>query len=371
MHFKSLLIFAQLILAISVHSQIVTTLYNSPSFQFTDDIIEDSDGNLYGADYSGSNVYKLTPEGDVSVFLSGLDSPNGLAFDSNGNLFVADNTGNLIYKVAPDGTTLETYDFTNPSGLIKEFDSDTIVFTSYNPSSLNKLAPDGTILPYFNDPVLNGPVGMAYDEFNNLYVANFNNRRIYRIDGQELIYIAQVPGASFTSCGFITHANGFLYATNFSTHRVYKINPFYTDSIVGYYGSSFGTSDGAYNQAQFSNPNGIRASLSGDSIYVTQYDDGAIRIMKDLILSNQNEQIPSTTVAYPNPVVTELHIEPDHLFTVRSLDIIDSSGRLVKALEVESNDLINVHLEGLEQGNYFVRLNRTNSTTEWIKIIKL
>ena len=41
-------------------------------------------------------VLKLTPQGEVIPFASGLRSPNGIGFDESGNLFVADNQGDWV-----------------------------------------------------------------------------------------------------------------------------------------------------------------------------------------------------------------------------------------------------------------------------------
>lgn len=41
-------------------------------------------------------VLKLTPQGKVIPFASGLRSPNGIGFDASGNLFVADNQGDWV-----------------------------------------------------------------------------------------------------------------------------------------------------------------------------------------------------------------------------------------------------------------------------------
>jgi len=69
----------------------------------------DNTGNLFAADYDNGIIYKYKPTGSRATFATGLHHPVGLAFDSVGNLFVADNSvGNLyqgsIYKYKPDGS---------------------------------------------------------------------------------------------------------------------------------------------------------------------------------------------------------------------------------------------------------------------------
>ena len=50
----------------------------------------DTAGNLYVANYNGGSVTKVTPTGVTSTFVSGFSNPVGLAFDTAGNLYVAD-----------------------------------------------------------------------------------------------------------------------------------------------------------------------------------------------------------------------------------------------------------------------------------------
>ena len=84
-----------------------------------DELEFDSSGNLYIADYSNSRVYKVTPDGMLSIVAgsgvwgtptegpatsSALKAPCGLAFDSTGNLYISDFDNSLVMKVTPTGT---------------------------------------------------------------------------------------------------------------------------------------------------------------------------------------------------------------------------------------------------------------------------
>ena len=77
--------------------------------------------NLFvsGSDANGGKIFKFTWDGVQSIFASGLDDPQGLAFDGAGNLFVAVNGGS-IYKYQPNGvrsTFASGLDYTSCSGL--------------------------------------------------------------------------------------------------------------------------------------------------------------------------------------------------------------------------------------------------------------
>lgn len=82
-------------------------------------VAADKAGNLFVADYDGGVIYKYKPDRSRATFASGLHHPVGTAFDSMGNLFVADNSvGNIyqgsIYQYKPDGSRV-TFAVLGPS----------------------------------------------------------------------------------------------------------------------------------------------------------------------------------------------------------------------------------------------------------------
>src|SRR5439155_23117524 len=71
----------------------------------------DHSGNLFVADHAAETIFKFTPDGTRSIFVTGvrLSDGNGLAFDAAGNLFVLSpsgeyHVGGTILKFSPDGT---------------------------------------------------------------------------------------------------------------------------------------------------------------------------------------------------------------------------------------------------------------------------
>ena len=63
----------------------------------------DSAGNLYVADSGDGTISKIDPAGNVSIFASGLNGPTALAFDSSGNLCVATPANQTILKIDSSG----------------------------------------------------------------------------------------------------------------------------------------------------------------------------------------------------------------------------------------------------------------------------
>src|SRR5215471_7836905 len=81
-------------------------------------IIVDNSGNVFIADTAHDQIVKMTPAGDVGVFIitgTSLSSPEGLAWDGSGNIYVVD-TGNnrpvklsaAVYNITGLGTALSS-----------------------------------------------------------------------------------------------------------------------------------------------------------------------------------------------------------------------------------------------------------------------
>ena len=318
------------LLPIFLNAQTVTTLAQNVGID--DGLVLDAEGNLYGSNYDGSDVFKMTPDGIVTSFASGFNTPNDLKIDNEGVIYMADNVGNRIYKLYADGTVETFIDYIyNPSGLIFLEDSDTLIVTSFMGDELTKVAPDGEMEVYSTSTDYNGPVGMCYDEEGNLYIANFNNRQIFKLDTEgELSFFAQPPGSGYL--GFIAYTNGYIYATLFSNHRIYRID--LDGNATLYLGSSAGSVDGDASVAKFNNPNGILPSPSGDSLYISDYGTKSVRLITDLEgTATSTERIQEESFELqisPNPVATfgQISLTLDKPRKVQAV-LVDASGRSV------------------------------------------
>ncbi|HEY7338936.1 MAG TPA: hypothetical protein VH639_28865 [Bryobacteraceae bacterium] len=64
----------------------------------------DGSDNLYVADPGSNSIKMISPLGNMTTFVSGLNGPAGIAFDAEGNLFEVDSGSGSINQIAPDGT---------------------------------------------------------------------------------------------------------------------------------------------------------------------------------------------------------------------------------------------------------------------------
>ena len=91
-----------------------------------------------------------------------------------------------------------------------------------------------------------------------------------------------------------------------------------------------------------------------------------INIKNDVVLSTYDISKTEESIgAYPNPFTGVLNISKAD--KVKSVSILDSSGRLVKTIDTPSSSL---HLEDLKEGLYLVVLNMKDGSKQTVKAIK-
>jgi hypothetical protein len=180
-------------------------------------------GDLYVVDYGSHRIRKITPNGNVTTFAgssAGFTNANGtsakfngpryIAVDSKGNLYVSDTNSHRIRKITPRGD-------------VTTFAGSSAGFTNANGTSAK----------------FNGPMGVAVDPNDNLYVADNGNKAIRKITpsgdvttfaGSGTIGSADGSGTSAQfngPYGIVVYPNGDLYVADYDNRirRIYNTNP--------------------------------------------------------------------------------------------------------------------------------------------------
>ena len=145
----------------------VTDLMNATAMVF------DRSGLLYVTSRFDGVVYRVTPNGNMTVFVEGMGVATGLAFDRENNLYVGDRSG-TVFKISPEGqifvfATLEP----SISAYHLAFGPDRFLYvtgpTTSSYDAVYRISHEGEVETFFRG--LGRPQGMDFDENGSLYVA--------------------------------------------------------------------------------------------------------------------------------------------------------------------------------------------------------
>lgn len=305
----------------SVFGQTVESLSISPA-RSIDGLFVDSTGTLFASGtFSGSSVFEISGGGESSTFASGISGPIQMTRSVvNGNYYVTNfNTGS-VSEITPSG---EVSSFASvkagPSGIVSDKDGN-LYISHYGTgngtgNSVTKITPDGTTSDFASGGTINVPVATAIDEEGNLYVANLIDGRLTKItpEGEQSLF-SQVSRTPPFAIGHLVWANGTLYGTHVGEHRVYAFDAEGNATVLAGTGD-MGNADGPADMATFSSPNGLAASVTGDTLYVAQAF-GQTSTIRMIILATATSidrpEAPYGSIevsSYPNPSASDFTLE--------------------------------------------------------------
>lgn len=292
----------------------------------------DSAGNIYVADTGNDLIRKITPRGIVTT-LAGtaqtqgsadgtngtarFHNPFGITVDSQDNIYVADTGNHTIRKITLAGVVTTFAGKAGTSGSVDgvgtdaRFDSPTgiaagngtdLIVGDFGNAIIRKISPDATVgtLAGVADPSgstdgnqgaarFNFPSGVAPDNQGNLYVADFANHTIRKINSAgDVTTFAGVAGVTGTNDGTGTAArfdnptslaidgSGNIYVADTFNHAIRKITSAgVVTTLAGKPGTS-GTNDGNGLEARFNSPFCLAVDGSGN-VYVSDTGNQTIR----------------------------------------------------------------------------------------------
>jgi sugar lactone lactonase YvrE len=248
-------------------AQVITVAGDGSPVGFSDPfgIAIGSDGAIYISDAGESNrIRKLNPAGTLVTLAGGVEgyadgsqasfnSPSGLATDADGNIYVADTGNNRIRKITPEGV-------------------------------VSTIAGNG-VAGYADGPAasaqFDGPIGVAVDANDDLYVADTYNDRIRKISANGQVTTlagAGRPGYSDgesgtalfdTPCAVVVASDGTLFVADTGNNQLRKIAP---TGQVTTFAVSFA---GEANRTWLRSPVGLALTHDG-FLYVTELDRSTV-----------------------------------------------------------------------------------------------
>ncbi|MFT6448402.1 MAG: outer membrane protein OmpA-like peptidoglycan-associated protein [Oleispira sp.] len=262
----------------SPNSNPLLASFNSPK-----DLAVSPTGDLYVADSGAHVIFKIDGlTGSVSVFAGQLDTsgntngdkqstatfrgPTSVDVDSDGNVYVADRDNQCIRKItistgvvstlagacdqtketvnSGDGTGAAAK-FDNPVGLSVDSSGNVfVVETGDGPSGSNsygvirKITPAGEVTTIAgsrtSNTVFSHPYDIFVDNFDNIYVSNYDKHNILKIEPNNTISVVTGTGvqgqlndgvnSTFDRpLGIAADANGFIYVSDYYNYILRKI----------------------------------------------------------------------------------------------------------------------------------------------------
>ncbi len=286
----------------------------------------DSDGNVYIADTGNDRVRKVTVSSGNIAALAGtgtagftgdggaatsatLRGPRGVAVDSSGNVYIADSQNERIRKVTISTGNIETIAGTGTAG-------------SNGDGGLATAAQ------------VNFPHDLTLDASGNVYICDTFNSLIRKIDVStgNISTIAGTENTGFSGDGGLAtaarlnfprgltlDAAGNLYIADYSNHRIRRVDTSGSiETIAGAGTAGFSGDGGLAASAQLNRPYGVAADSAGN-LYVTDFNNHRVRKLM-LTLQPDEPTEPGTgsgsgtgqpePEAQPVGGVTELTFEP-------------------------------------------------------------
>ncbi|MGD8331245.1 MAG: tetratricopeptide repeat protein [Acidobacteriota bacterium] len=328
----------------------VLTLTGEPLVGAVGGVAVDAAGFIYSADFR-ETVYKITPDGRVSVFATGLYGASGNTIDARGNLLQSSFNGDYITRIDRHGNQEIIADgLAGPVGIAVGATGDLFVCNCRS-NTIARVDDAGSVSTFAQSDLFRCPNGITRGPDDDLYVVNFSDGRMLHVTQDGTVSeFALIPGGGN---GHVAFARGNFYVTGFQGQRIYRVS---TDGEVSPFAGTgaIGEDDGAAPQATFSWPNGIAAGPQGDRLYVNDFvnrypptlaippaPQSSVRVVKlasladTLITALQSDGIEAMIAAHRawknDPATAALFTETE----VNQLGYqLMSSGQLPAAIEV-------------------------------------
>ena len=260
-----------LLLLLAPHIVLAQTVSTVANVRASGDIAVAANGDIYITDFgnpslkNGTTIVKIDSNGQESVFASNLArAPSGIVIGNDGEVYVATYTGGKIYSISPTGEVTQIATANGPVGLALD-ENQKLYVAECNINRIS-LVDNNNLTVIASNQGLSCPNGLVRGHDNALYAVNFGNGGMYRVglDGSVSLF-ATIPGGGN---GHVEYYDGLYYVTARAAHQIYQVDINGKVNLLAGTGVD-GNQDGDASAATFSRPNGLGISSDGNNLYIT------------------------------------------------------------------------------------------------------
>lgn len=292
----------------------------------------DASGNIYIAEPFNNRIRKINSSGVITTIagngnlgysgdgglatLAELNYPTGVAVDAAGNIYIGDQGNNCIRKVNTGGI-ITTIAGSGPGGYSGDGGPATLA-------------------------LLSTPAGVAVDAAGNVFVGDLGNQRIRKINTGGIISTIAGTGVQGFSgdgaaatlaqlnqpAGVSVDSSGNVYIADFTNSRIRKIDTGGIISTIAGTGVQGNAGDGgAATLAQLNQPYGVAVDVTGN-IFIADYFNQRIRKINAPTGVN-DLSIENDIFIYPNPNNGTFQLQIENEIKNGEIVFINSVGQKV------------------------------------------
>ncbi|MES3023162.1 MAG: carboxypeptidase regulatory-like domain-containing protein, partial [Pseudomonadota bacterium] len=268
-------------------------------------MVKDGQGNFIVTNHGNGSLVKVSADGKMAPFVTGLNAPKGITIDAAGNFFVANSGAKTIVKVTPDGrSSVFATGLKDPTDL--RFDpTGNLYVSNAGDDSIDRVLPSG-VVELFAKGLAYKPKNMRYDAAGNLWLSNEDNT-LRKKDAQDKVSVV-AAGLSLPR-GIAFPGNGDVLVAEAGSGKISRVrggvvSPFAiglsypTGLAIDDAGTLFAAERDANRIARFDSagnklgviesallePSAMRANASGEVFikntgFVTMLKDGKLRVL--------------------------------------------------------------------------------------------
>ncbi|MFM7678450.1 MAG: LamG-like jellyroll fold domain-containing protein, partial [Roseiflexaceae bacterium] len=224
-------------------------------FNYPEGIAIDNADTVYVADYSNNRIQMFTTNGTylgqfgtAGTATNQFNNPREIAFDTAGYMWITDVANNRIQRFDRAGRYVSTLaasgtaigQITTPWQVFVDNDNN-IYYSDDNMHRVQKFTQTSSTTwasawgrggsAVSTDGAFNRPLGVGTDIFGYVWVADFNNHRVQKLDPNTGAYITKIGGTASSTAGqfnqpiaVLDDMSGFVYIVEHTGSRVQKFD---------------------------------------------------------------------------------------------------------------------------------------------------